>query len=356
MKRLVLVGAGHAHLEVLLRLARDPMPGVDVTLVNPAPLASYTGMVPGYLAGRYEPGDITVALEPLCLRAGARLVVGEATGVDAASRSVATTAGAFAFDAASVDVGGEPARLREVPGAAVHAIALRPLSNAAVVRQRVLALAGAPCVVVGAGAAGVEVALALRVHAPVTLVEAEDDLLAGYPPRARRLARAILARRGVRLALGRRVARVEADAVLLDDGTRLASALTVWLAGTAAPALVAESRLACDDAGFLRVDDTLRAADGAPVWGAGDCVTIVGHPLPRAGVHAVRAAPTLAHNLRAFLLGGTARHWSPRREVLALLDTSDGRALLRWRGLALHGRAAGWLKTRIDRGWVGKFR
>ena len=50
MKRLVLAGAGHAHALVLRTLLRQPMPGVEVVVVSPEPLAPYSGMVPGWLA------------------------------------------------------------------------------------------------------------------------------------------------------------------------------------------------------------------------------------------------------------------------------------------------------------------
>ena len=39
MKRLVLVGAGHAHAQVLKDWAAAPLPGVDVCLVSPTALA-----------------------------------------------------------------------------------------------------------------------------------------------------------------------------------------------------------------------------------------------------------------------------------------------------------------------------
>ena len=51
--RLLLVGGGHSHLFVLESFARRPLTGVELILVAPAPLATYSGMVPGVLAGQY---------------------------------------------------------------------------------------------------------------------------------------------------------------------------------------------------------------------------------------------------------------------------------------------------------------
>ena len=76
MKRLVLAGAGHAHALVLRDLALAPLSGVEVTVVSPLPLAPYSGMVPGWLAGHYAFDDIVVDFARLCAAAGARWIEG----------------------------------------------------------------------------------------------------------------------------------------------------------------------------------------------------------------------------------------------------------------------------------------
>ena len=143
----------------------------------------------------------------------------------------------------------------------------------------------------------------------------------------------------------------------LGGGARLPSALTVWLAGAAAPALLGTAALPRDPRGFLLVGRTLQAVDGSPVWGAGDCVTLARHPeVPRAGVYAVREGPVLARNLRAALGEGGPRPYTPQRTFLSLLNTADGKALLRWHALVSHSRWAWWLKDRIDRRFVARYR
>jgi selenide,water dikinase len=97
------------------------------------------------------------------------------------------------------------------------------------------------------------------------------------------------------------------------------------------------------------------------VWGAGDCVALDGAPwVPKAGVYAVREAPVLAHNLRAALAGGSAggpapRRYAPQRHFVAALDTGDGRAFVRWRGVAGRGRWALALKDAIDERFVRRY-
>src|SRR5512134_3676759 len=86
---LVLVGGGHAHVQVLRRWAMAPVPGVRVTLVVDRPIAVYSGMVPGFVAGQYRRDELEIDVRPLAMRARARCIVAAVTGVDAAARRLA---------------------------------------------------------------------------------------------------------------------------------------------------------------------------------------------------------------------------------------------------------------------------
>ena len=83
---LVLVGGGHAHIQVLTRWAMAHVPGARLTLVVDRPIAVYSGMVPGFVAGQYSREDLEIDVRPLALRAGARCIVAPATGLDTGAR------------------------------------------------------------------------------------------------------------------------------------------------------------------------------------------------------------------------------------------------------------------------------
>ncbi len=382
--RLVLVGAGHAHLEVLRRLAeRWGAPPLDLTLVSLSDRQHYSGMVPGHLAGIYDEVELSVPLAPLVERAGGRLVVARATAVEPDRRRVHLDAapGAVDYDLVSFDVGSLAAG-QERPDVARHAHPVKPLGRARALRRALVALAGrmedgaspARVVVVGGGAAGVEVAFAAARALDdarraggggrrVTIVEGGERLLDRESEPFRRKALRALSRRSVRVETGSRVVEVRADRVVLDagpDGSReLPSDLTVWLTGPAAPPLFEGSGLALDERGFLLVGPSLRSLSDPRVFGAGDCVTLAHAPeTPKAGVYAVREAPVLYDSLMSALAGDRDEPpaYRPQDGFLALLNTCDGRALLSWKGWAAHGRWAWWLKDAIDRRFVRKYR
>jgi selenide, water dikinase len=370
-RRLVLVGGGHAHVEVLRRHAHRPL-DVEVVLVSPHARQAYSGMMPAALRGAVDARALAIDLPALCRMAGAGFVEEAATRVsaDGLGGAVTTTGAELQGDLLSIDVGAVAAGLQATPGAQAHAHAVRPLVRWERLAAHVETLLAPPgtspfagCVV-GAGAGGIEVALALHARAVaagrrarVTLVD-RGALLGDWGTTDTSHVRRLLDSRGIVLREGARAAEVTEDAVLLDDGSRIPSAVTVWTTGAAPHPLVRDSMLPADAAGWLRVDATLRAVDGSALWGAGDCVTVDGAGwLPKAGVYAVRAAPVLAHNLRAAIDGraGAVRRFAPRRRVLALLDTADGRAVARWGGLVAHGRWAWWLKRAIDRRYVARY-
>ena len=124
----------------------------------------------------------------------------------------------------------------------------------------------------------------------------------------------------------------------------------MWATGGAPTALIAESGLPHDADGRLLVDARLRARSGAPVWAAGDCASIDAS----AGADPWRHGEILAREIRAQLGAPLHRVPTPRARPLCLLDTADGRAIVRWGPIAGRSRLAGWLKRRLDRRFVKK--
>ena len=54
VKDVVLVGGGHSHALLLRAWGGNPVAGARLTVINPAPSAPYTGMLPGHVAGHYD--------------------------------------------------------------------------------------------------------------------------------------------------------------------------------------------------------------------------------------------------------------------------------------------------------------
>lgn len=145
--------------------------------------------------------------------------------------------------------------------------------------------------------------------------------------------------------------------LLLEDGTAVPSELTLWRTGARAEPWLADSGLPVDPRGFLLVDRALRSVADPRIFAAGDAATLEAHPAAaKAGVYAVRHGPVLWRSLRAAVRGGRLPAYRPQEGFLALLNTADGRALLRCRRFWAYGRWAFRLKDHIDRRFVARYR
>ncbi|PLW84329.1 selenide, water dikinase SelD [Kineobactrum sediminis] len=364
---LVLVGGGHAHALALRMLAMKPVSGLRVTLVSPASHTPYSGMLPGLVAGHYTFTDSHIDLVRLCQWAGVRFIRAEITGLDLARRELTLPGRApLGYDVLSLDIGSQP-ELDSVPGAREHATPVKPVA-ALWQRWQNLELAlkeqppGQPLqlAVVGGGAGGVELALAMAHRlrdAPVALALfcAGPDILPGYNRCSRRAARRALDEAGIVLHCYSRVQRVEATTLEFDDGASAPFDTLFWCTGAAAATWIADSGLATDKQGFVAVHDTLQATSDDSVFAVGDIATQLAHPRPKAGVYAVRQAPVLAHNLRNILLGRPLRTHRPQREFLSLLSLGRRRAIADRGPFSVTGDWVWRWKDRIDRKFMDQF-
>jgi selenide,water dikinase len=375
LKDLVLLGGGHTHVAVLRRFGMRPIPGVRLTVVARDVHTPYSGMLPGLVAGHYEFDEVHIDLGPLCRFAGARLVHAAATGLDLERREVCCAdRPPIRFDLLSINIGATPS-LDGVPGAAGGVVPVKPISTFVErwdrLRERVAARSGAVRVgVVGAGAGGVELALAVnhalgdqlealgrsRSSAEVHLFGAGAAILPTHNRGMRNRLQDQLDRHGLRVHLGQAVTDVAPGQVTRADGSTMALDEILWVTQAGAAPWLGRSGLAVDDAGFVEVDATLQSVSHPGVFAVGDVAAVVDHPREKAGVFAVRQGPPLTANLRRALLSQPLKPFRPQRRFLTLISTGDRYAVGSRGWLAFEGRWAWRWKDWIDRRFMSRYR
>lgn len=365
---LVLVGGGHAHVQVVKMLAMNGPPDLRVTLVSENSTAIYSGMLPGCVAGLYQPSELEIELRPLARWAGARFIEAAVASIDPKAKVVRFhDRPELSFDVLSIDVG-STTRGADIPGVREHALATRPIGELMrkieTFERENPELKRAPQVVVlGGGAAGIELSFGFfhrfkkrfgNCH--VTLVDRSETPLLERGSWTSSLVQKTMAEKGIARRLGVDAQKVEAGKLHLSDGGVLPFDLLVWAGGGAPPKLAGASGLALCEEGFIKVRPTLQAAGFENIFAAGDCITIDGYPkLPKAGVYAVREGPYLARNILAHLTGATLTPYVPQRNFLALLMTGDGSAIASRNSLAARGTWVWRWKDHIDRRFMNMF-
>ena len=382
---IVLVGGGHAHVEVVRRFGMAPEPGVRLTLVSTAVDTPYSGMLPGYLAGHYDFDDCTIDLRRLCRFAGARLIVDRATGIDRAGRRVLLAGRPpLPYDLLGLDIGSVP-ESGGIAGAE-HAIPIRPvpafLERWAAVEALAQERGGAVgIVVIGAGAGGIETILALRhrldkfleqidkkektgISKPqFTLLSQTAEIMPGHAAGARRRVLAALRRNGIEVAAGETAAAVRPGQVACRSGRIFEQDAAILVTQGGAAPWLRETGLELDGQGFVRVGASLQSAADPHIFATGDCAALDPAMLRRSGsgsgvrsgVFAVRQGPVLAENLRRAVRGLPLRRFRPQRRVLALVSLGRKRAVASRGILAVEGAGLWRWKDRIDRRWMARY-
>lgn len=374
LRDIVLIGGGHSHVGVLKRFAMKPVPGVRLTLICRDTHTPYSGMLPGYVAGHYSYDDVHIDLSRLAEFAGARFYRAEATGIDRNTKRV-TCKGRpdVPYDILSINIGSSP-RVNEVEGASEFAVPVKPITG---FNNRWLALLSrienydGPLTVgvVGAGAGGVELTLAMQYRLKneleqrgrnsdqlhFHLFDAANVILPTHNAKVRSVFRKTLSDRGIKLHLGSPVEKVSEGLLRTATGDTLQTDEVLWVTRAGGPAWLAETDLALDDGLFLRVRDTLQVENDDNIFAAGDIANVVNHPREKAGVFAVRQGPPLADNLKRLALGKAPRDFHPQKKWLALISTGDKYAVASRGDVQFDGALVWRWKDWIDRRFMAKF-
>lgn len=363
MRRLILVGAGHAHAQVLKAWASAPRSDVELVLVSPHALAPYSGMVPGWLSGVYRYDEIVIDFVQLAARAGARWICAEIDSMDPDRQSISLSNGQnLGYDWLSLNVGST--LLPPTDALCAQMLPMRPLAD---LYQRYETLlshwrseAGDQplrVVAVGGGAAGFESLLAvlrrLRQERPDRVVQgllmtSGSRVLPDYPARVQRVALRTLYDAGVDVQVN----------TVWHDSRDQGSDWILWATGAQSHAWQRDparrGALAVSAEGYVLIDAQLRSVSHPNIFAVGDCAHWT-PALPKAGVYAVRMGPVLSYNLHAALNRSSLRNYQPQRRFLSLLATADGRAIASRGCWTWSGRWAWYLKNDIDRRFIRRF-
>ena len=374
LRDVVLIGGGHSHVGVLHMFAMNPLPGVRLTVICTDTDTPYSGMLPGYIAGHYSFADVHIDLRRLAEFAGARYYRDEVVGIDRAARKVlCRNRPPVAYDALSINIGSTP-QLAGVAGASEHVVPVKPIRR---FNERWLSLLARVCnhpgattiAIVGAGAGGVEMTLAMQYRLRNELLalgrnpdelrfhifSAEPQILTTHNARVRQSFERVLAERGVVVHRAAEVTQVAAGRLQTRAGEVVDADEIVWVTQAGGAAWLRETGLALDEKGFIRVRATLQTETDPLIFAAGDCASMIDHPLEKAGVFAVRMGKPLTENLRRTILRQPLLDYRPQQRWLALISTGDRHAVASRGAFYARGDLVWRWKDWIDRRFMRKF-
>jgi NADH:ubiquinone reductase (H+-translocating) len=338
--RVVIVGGGFGGLSAAKRLKHAP---VQVTLIDRCNYHLFQPLLYQVATGALSPANIASPLRNVLKnQKNTRVLLAEATRIDAAGRRVILSDGQILYDSLIVATGsshqyfGHDEWEKFAPG-------LKTVDDATDMRRRILLAfeaaereadpaklsAWMTFVVVGAGPTGVELAGALGEIAHDTLqhdfrhinpsetrillVEATERVLPPYPPSLSEAARRMLTRLGVTVRTGAMVMNVEEHAVTIRENGRVEAIPTrtvLWAAGVLASplgsALAEGAGATVDRVGRVIVQQDLTLPGHPEIFVIGDLANFshqTGKPLPGVAQPAIQAGRYAAETIQKRLRG-----------------------------------------------------
>lgn len=366
-KKILLLGAGHANIQVLHQLALLDQSHIEVILISDVTNSPYSGMIPSYMAGIYEAQQLHFDLLKICLQYKFNFIVQKVEKIEARKNRVQLSDGSLIdYDICSINIGIEPRTIPNEADSQTDIIYLKPISKLIqkwdeLIERSNKSNENTDFTVIGGGAAAFEIAIACRRRFPdlnhkIQMITGDHPLLFSQNMSTRKLAYKNLKRLQIDLIENVRVIKINEYDVELSDGQKIPR--KVCLIGTSAQAspIFQLSHLPVNQDGFVRVDRNLRIEGFQNIFAAGDCCDFLLRSLPKAGVFAVREGPILFSNIKALIdRSSFLIDYKPQKDFLTIMVSGHKRAIFSYRGFAFEGKFAWWIKNFIDLKFMKRF-
>ena len=368
-QRVVLLGMGHTNAHVARMWRMSPLERTELVCISDALIASYSGMVPGVLAGNYTRDQMNIDLVRFTKSVGGWLIRDRVLTIDPEARSIEfENRPPLSFDLLSIGIGSRPDKsviTQDLP----KVLPIKPMQTlldrmeigvAELQNQKIPA---PRIVVVGGGTGGIEIAFCIPnflrsrgfENYEITVVHSGEKLSSGVLDSTERKIRQALQAKGVNVLDGCRAEKILPDRMELTGGRELDYDLALWATSAVAPELFQQLDFPKDEKGFLLTRPTLQALNSDAVFVVGDSGTLEQNPTPKAGLYAVRQGPILWENIRRFFDQVPLVEYRPQKNFLKLINTGDGKAIGEYKGFSFWNKWAWKLKNRIDTRFMNKY-
>ncbi len=354
MKTVVLIGSGHAHLEVLKALTTEEVAKHRFLLISPSRQTYYSGLIPRLIIGEVEERNLKINSADFAESKGFKFVQDEVQSVDQKNKAVTLKSGdKIGFDLLSINVGGTPTVIpSEAPFNTVY---LRPFDEFMPKWREIQRICSA-CVkprfvVVGGGAGAVEVAAALRIrlnknqakNSEVHLVSKGTRLCENYSDKISEQIKKSLLKSGIKIHLNESVTQIHQKIIKLSQSGYLEFD-SIFIVTPTQPSKIFSGK----------VDSKLRLSPC--IFAAGDGTEMADYPnLPRSGVIAVHQGRHLVHSLRNVLNDLEPSDFKVRNRQLNILITGENSARLVWGNFSFEGKWPLRFKNWIDQRYMSSF-
>ena len=357
---LVLIGGGHSHLLVLMKLSKRPIKGNRITLITNEIDTPYSGMIPGYIEGIYSWRDSHIDLYRLCLKLNVRFIHAEVERVSAYDKEIYfKDRPKIKFDVLSINTGIQ-SNNSDIKGAAKYCLPVKPISKLAnnflnkITNYKSIAF-------IGGGAGSVELALAIKKRflninqeIKITLISGKRGLLSAFPQKTKLISLKTLEKFKIDIIEYKRVLEVKPKQIILSDKSILKIDKAILSTNSMTPKWLTRSDILLTKDNYILVNKSFQT-NYKYVFASGDVIDFDNQNLKKAGVFAVRSGKPLAVNIKKFIIGKNLLEYKFNKNYLALIGTSKASAIATKYNLTFNSKFFFYLKSYIDKRFIKKF-
>ena len=365
-KMLILVGGGHTHRFLITSMIREKLENYNVLLISNYDKQFYSGMASAYMENIYSEDDFSVDLRRLCNKAGISFIEEEVLSVDPTKKTLITSNNkTYEFDLISFDTGSDTAG-KKISGAKEFSKSVKPLQNLKVIKNIIKKSVNEKLgiVVIGAGAAGIEMSIAMRKFCDkeknknkISIIDSNNEIMDGYDKKIKRIVHKELNKNEIELFTNERVNCIKKDTIIMDSGKEINYGFLMLASGSVAHDLYKKSKFEVDERGYMIVNSYLQNEKYPFVFGAGDCISIKEYDyVKKVGVYAIKEAPILWENIKRAARNKELKKYVAQKEYLAIVSLGNKRGALSYHGFVLSGKIAWNLKDYIDRTFINNYK
>ena len=362
-KQLILIGGGHANVQVLKKLCRNNIKGLHTILISENFEATYSGMTPGFIHEDFSKEEISIDLQRLCFNAGATFIRDKVIKLDTNHRELQLqNLPPVNYDLLSINTGSISNTKKINIENSSKCFFVKPISslvkNLSKIDQIVKNKKN-KIVIVGGGVASYELAFSLkrRYEIPLEITILGKKILneKNLNKKTKNSLKKIAENLSIREYAGE-VISISEKYLTLNNGDKIDCDISLVSTGASIETWLLESNLIKDEKGFIKVNNNLLSINEKNVFVTGDACNIENKPKPKSGVMAVRHGEILKENIFFKLTGKSLIKFKPQKNWLYLIGTYKNYALLNYFFLSFHSRWCWKLKVWIDKNFIKKFK
>lgn len=347
VKKLIIVGGGHASLPLIKMGKKWKTLGIEIVLVSENPYLIYSGALPQFMGGFYSWEQTAIDLEKLCQTYGVSFIESRVVSICGESSHIKLSNGTqHSYDYLVINVGAKTVQFEQITNAA----SVKPMNDLLSLRQRLRDGEIKKMLLAGGGAAGSELALNLShpdsfANPEITIIDKNGRLLSGYPERLSDTVTDILNERKVRVNTN---LKFEPEMAGHYDATIIA-------VGNQPGSKSISHDFKTGRGGRILTDQSLKVSGQQAVFAAGDTADVDGKNYRQIGVHAVKQGVVLRKNIKALHKGEALTDYSPYLFNPLILSDGPDRAFYILNRFVSKGRWAAILKYVLDMRWLEKY-